>query len=594
MHAEAGFGKLHGVQREALLRVLKEMIYRDRVRGIVQLPTGSGKTILAAMIIAILEAYYRKLGYEEGITSLFLTPRIVIRRQVFETFRKIIKSATKGVGIIEIRSSRDFCAKLSGGHPLVRATLVYIVTPQLLLRVYRGRKKCWGSLRERVHAVIIDEAHTYYVGKEASKAVEDLVKSDVPIVLGLTATPIRDSISLIGDLLYYKHSSELMDGNVLAKGLVLKVYRTRLGEFRPIHEFGREKLDDPWLYAIRERASRYAEMVVEILNNFRESYLGRTRYPKALVVAPNSREADMLYEELCNRLLAGVNRGSSSVGGRLVFVAHYGVNDAHEQIREFKRVSEGVLVAVNMVDIGFDDPNLEVMILARPIRSPIAYAQLRGRVLRRPRPAEMGNTTNLKAVYGAFIVDLVGEEDKRVLEERVPLVERGYYGKDEFGLAIVELKGVERGMIREAEARVYTEYAYELRIGQGEERPTLEEPRRPPESRADAITMVPVLVACVKDLLEKGVFEIICPEKSGTRVRFKVVSRPTYIRGEPEERVVIEIGNCEKDEIKMSELLEKDGTIDNRKLMKWILKALRTQGLIRCHQHMLRQRVLYL
>lgn len=593
LRAKTKFGSFYEVQREALLRVLGELVSKGRVRGIVQMPTGSGKTVLAAAVIAGLEVYYNRLGYEEGILSLFLTPRVVIRKQAYETFRRVVIGATKRARVKEVHGSEDFCIGLSGWNLGRYTTLVGIATPQLLMRVFREHRRCWDSLCDRVDVVIIDEAHTYCIGEKVSQAIKELVKSDIPVVLGLTATPLRDLIDLIGNLLYYKHSRELMDGHVLAKDLVLKIYRTRFEMFRPRHEPGGGRWDDPWLYAIRERASKYAEVIVEVLKSIKESYLGGTRYPKALVVASNTREADMLYEEISGRLRVEINQSPSNIERKLVFIAHYGIPNAHEQVKVFKRAREGILLAVNMVDIGFDDPNLEVLILARPIRSPIAYAQLRGRVLRKPQPIRGSSDTNLKTVYGAFIVDLVNEENKVMLEERVPLVEKGYYEKSEFDFAIAELRGVELGMVKEAEARVSVEHVCEYRVKEDKEKPESNELEKHVKTHTAVTVTTPLLVKCIKDLLsEKGVFELICPEKSGTRVRFKTLSYSTYICGRPEKHVVIEIEDYVKDGIKMTELLNKNGIVDYMKLARWILEVLRAQGLIRCQQFMLRQRVI--
>lgn len=593
-----GFKGFYDVQREALLRVLEKLISEGRVRGVVQMPTGSGKTVLAAAVIAGVVTYYSELGYEGGIFSLFLTPRTVIRRQAYEAFIRAVLGVTRRAGVKEVESSADFCDALSMWSFSRYSTLVTVVTPQLLVRVFNYHKRCWELLREYVSVVIVDEAHTYYVGEKASQAVKDLVESDIPVVLGLTATPLRDTLGLIGNLIYHKHSRELMDGHVLAKELIIKVYSTRIEKLRLRHlpgekESKKNEWELSWLYAIRERANEYAEVILEVLKDLKEKYLGNARYPKALVVAPNVNEANMIYEKLCEKLRTRVDQSPSRAGKRLVYIAHYEVSEAHEQVEAFKRASEGILVAVNMVDIGFDDPNLEVMFLARPVENPIAYAQLRGRVLRRPQLTGGGNDVNLKSVHGAFIVDLVGREDKRILEAKVPSVEEGHYGKEEYDFAIKELEGMKR--VKEAEAKVSVEYKYEYRVSSRDF--AHRELKERVEVHEGTDTKKLLLVKCLEDLLSKGICEITCPKTQRTQVpltkiKFKVISRPTYFQGKPEERVVVEIANCERDEIKMRDLLKKDGTIDHRKLVTWIFKTLTALGLTDCLQFMLKQCVL--
>jgi superfamily II DNA or RNA helicase len=89
----------------------------------------------------------------------------------------------------------------------------------------------------------------------------------------------------------------------------------------------------------------------------------------------------------------------------LVRTAHYREEDPIDVIRWFRDTDRGILITVNMADIGFDVPDLEVLVLARRFTSPVAYTQVRGRVLRKPPNTEAGVR---KAANGAVLVDLAG------------------------------------------------------------------------------------------------------------------------------------------------------------------------------------------
>ena len=148
---------------------------------------------------------------------------------------------------------------------------------------------------------------------------------------------------------------------------------------------------------------------LEYSKRFREK-VKIQRIPKALIITVNTLEA----RELANTLKEEIAKRKLEVW---VGLAHYKAGKSRRIIREFKqKKSAAILVAVNMFDIGFDDPELEVLFIARPIRNPVTYTQIRGRVIRRPR-----NKYNFKEQLGfAIIVDLTGQA---IHEDKVYMIE---------------------------------------------------------------------------------------------------------------------------------------------------------------------------
>lgn len=461
---------LYVCQYEALHRVFKEFLRKKRVRGIIQMPTGSGKTILAAAIIIGILNYYERINNNTKILVLFLTPRIVIKTQAHERFKNIVGKIVKKARILEASSSIELCSEVKkflgaikhksieiylGKLRHLQSTdnpniLIIITTPQLLNNIFRTNKDCLKLLTNNIEILIVDEAHTVYIGKTTSKTMREFVKSGIPFVIGLTATPIYESRKLFGEILYNKLSRELMDGKVLAKTLRIISYRTTIWNLYPKNKTSVVIKNDPWQYAIYERAEKYSEIIIKILEKIKNKYLDG-RMPKTLILAPNVREANMFYKIL-----------GAKLKGVVVYKAHYQASRAHKQIESFKKARTAILITVNMADIGFDDPELEVLVLARPIVNPVAYTQLRGRVLRKPVSKD-----NLKNVYGAIIVDLVGYESKDKLEKLVSKVEQGLINKMYFENAVKELKGL--NVTPEARAKVKVKYVREYRVGIEEE-----------------------------------------------------------------------------------------------------------------------------
>jgi ankyrin repeat protein len=80
-------------------------------------------------------------------------------------------------------------------------------------------------------------------------------------------------------------------------------------------------------------------------------------------------------------------------------------------------------MAVDMVKIGFDDPNLDALVIARPISSEVGYVQMRGRVLRFPK-----DRSRPKVIHGALILHLAAKEIME-REEKIKRVEEGEFTK---------------------------------------------------------------------------------------------------------------------------------------------------------------------
>ena len=103
-------------QRRALEEVLKRAIEGGYVEGIIQMPTGTGKTLLAAAIIkALIIESLIKNGY-----ILFLAPRSVLREQAFSTFKKLL-----GEGVVTVVEHIEHLRDLTNGNENMRSRYNY-------------------------------------------------------------------------------------------------------------------------------------------------------------------------------------------------------------------------------------------------------------------------------------------------------------------------------------------------------------------------------------------------------------------------------------------------------------------------------------
>jgi superfamily II DNA or RNA helicase len=378
---------LNVFQRMALPRVLGSRF------GLVQLPTGCGKTRLAAAAI--------KLLLDSGLLHgddvvLVLSPRLVIREQIMREMEAVLG---KGFMVVEVGSSEELQYYLTSASTTSVNPYLLVATPQLLVSAERR-----GLLQGvKIVGLVLDEVHHTYTGDETSEVVEGLVRRVVGgggFAIGLTATPTKEALKLLGEnLLYSALSAQAMVEGVLVGKLTIRYTETK---------FDCPPEIDPWKYEIPQRAEAYSKKILETLGGKVSS--------KVLVVAPNVSEADMIRDRLAEML---ENSGEGSAGA-FVRTAHYREADPMDVIGWFREAGRGILVTVNMADIGFDVPDLEVLVLARKFSSPVAYTQVRGRVLRKPPNTEAGVR---KAANGAMLVDLAGSST--ALEPMVPDVELG-------------------------------------------------------------------------------------------------------------------------------------------------------------------------
>jgi len=148
--------------------------------------------------------------------------------------------------------------------------------------------------------------------------------------------------------------------------------------------------------------------------------------------------------------------------------AHYKMGPSNEEakknIDEFKKSDGGILVTVNMADMGFDDRNLEVLVMARRIKTPVAYVQIRGRVLRK---CDTNDPRNIKRQKGyAVLVDLARSAEEHEKKEIIEQVEEGGFSSQG---VYADLAGVfEKEGVKEVEASVEVKPLRTFSVREGE------------------------------------------------------------------------------------------------------------------------------
>ncbi len=340
--------ELRPYQREALSRWMK------RRQGVVALPTGSGKTIVAlAAIVAT------------GCPTLIV---VYTREQLMQWYEKLLEltSLTKvNVGVFY-------------GE---RKELKHVT-----VTTYQSAVKHLNLMASRFKLLVVDEAHHLPAQKFRTIATGILA----PYRLGLSATPYRDDglheelFRLMGGLVYYKSFEELArEGYVAAYELIVVrvkmsqqeklIYRRLMDELKKY-----PKLDEMLAANVDYSDVAKAYKVMADLRRFLTSMESKIRALKTIVSEELSRGSKIIifaeYVDLAKRV-------SNEVGGLLLTGK---LNDRIREsvLRRFRQAGPSVLVTTTVGDEGLDVIDATTGIILTSLVSQRQFKQRLGRLLR--------------------------------------------------------------------------------------------------------------------------------------------------------------------------------------------------------------------
>ncbi|OGV84309.1 MAG: restriction endonuclease subunit R, partial [Lentisphaerae bacterium RIFOXYB12_FULL_60_10] len=288
---------------------------------------------------------------------------------------------------------------------------VYICTIQRMTINLFGRQVAFGGGDEDaeedaerldipIHAfdlIIADECHRGYSTAEISVWRDTLDHFDA-VQIGLTATPAAHTKAYFRDVVYrYEYERAIREGFLVDYDAVRIKSDVRMkGVF--LHEgesvgaidtqTGLENMDE--LEDEREFPSSEIEATITAPDSNRKiiealrTYCDRheqeyKRFPKTLIFAandlPHTSHADQLVE-ICRDSFGRGDSFVQKITGR--------VDRPLQRIREFRnRPTPGVVVSVDMLSTGVDIPDLEFIVMLRPVKSRILFEQMLGRGTRK-------------------------------------------------------------------------------------------------------------------------------------------------------------------------------------------------------------------
>jgi type I restriction enzyme R subunit len=418
----------HIVERDyqtACIETLCREMERGRRKLLVEMATGTGKTRMAAALI-------KRLFEANAVTRvLFLVDRIPLAKQAEDAFAEHLP---------------DFpCYVLRAGRRFQDEKLITITTLQSMVNIYREYSAGYFDL------VFTDECHRSIYGKWSG-----VLKHFDGFQIGLTATPcvvngeigddedklfVRDTLRFFEvdkPTFIYRLKDAIRDGHLVPyqiyKAQTVKtaaeggfdVTRDDLDwpamDATTRHEFARLFSGDDTItvdpaalerrFTIPERNRAIVREFRQVLENGYTDAKGVLRKPllgKTVVFAVTKRHAETLAQ-LLDQTFAD-KRPSAEIRYADYVVSGVGAGDdtadGMTRIKRFKKEKfPQILVSVNMLDTGFDCPEIVNLVFARFTRSTILYQQMRGRGTRKA-----ANKPNFTMFDFVGVTDFHGDDE---------------------------------------------------------------------------------------------------------------------------------------------------------------------------------------
>ncbi|MCR5636138.1 MAG: DEAD/DEAH box helicase [Clostridiales bacterium] len=360
---------LYDFQQDAVKALEKHFIKDDNQRGILVMPTGSGKSRTASYFLI------RKM-ISQGYQILWIVHRHMLINQAAECFYKYA-----GLSKLEnpdIKNYKISC--VSSEHQSIKSVdkndNIIIGSIQSICRNQKHLKR----ITNKKLMIVIDESH-HTLARSYSDTIKYLLKyrPDAKI-LGLTATPVRNNYHNSAGLLKLFDNNIIYNislSNLICKGILADPVFVNIDtneDFEPViteDEARRIKqrgeLPESLLGKIAACTSRNSIIIDEYLNN-------AEKYGKTLIFALNIIHCRLLCEELkkrgvkCDCIYSGKSDNSYII----------------EQFKKGKTEDEriDVLVNVNIMTEGSDVPSIETVFLTRPTQSEGLLMQMIGRGMR--------------------------------------------------------------------------------------------------------------------------------------------------------------------------------------------------------------------
>lgn len=435
-------GSLYQNQIEAVTN-LEQSLRRNRPRALIQMATGSGKTMAA------ITAVHRLIKYGGARRVLFLVDRSNLGEQAereFQGYRapEVNRKFTELYNVQRLTS-----------NTIMDSSRVVISTIQRVYSMLKGEEldpsleegsqfeSSGAAFREPLpvvynatyppeffDVVVIDEVH-----RSIYTLWRQVVEYFDAFLIGLTATPSKQTFGFFNQnlVMAYDHERAVADG-VNVDFEVYKI-RTKITERGSTVEAGPDTMlgyrdrqtralrwetpDEDVSYDPAELDRRVVakDQIRTIVRTFRDRlpvdlFPGRKEVPKTLVFAKDDSHAEDIVE---------IIRDEFGRGNAFCQKITYKVTGANPRdlIQAFRTQYEPrIAVTVDMVATGTDIKPIEIVMFMRAVKSRVLFEQMKGRGVRTIDANELRAVSGEEAVAKTHfvIVDCVGLTDTELAD----------------------------------------------------------------------------------------------------------------------------------------------------------------------------------
>ncbi|MEX2163177.1 MAG: type I restriction-modification enzyme R subunit C-terminal domain-containing protein [Sulfuricaulis sp.] len=416
---------------------IERSLRENRPRALVQMATGSGKTLLAIVMA------YRLLKFAGARRILFLVDRGNLGDQTLKEFQQYASPYNN------FKFTEEYIVQRLTSNTLDTTARVCICTIQRLYSMLKGRElpedleeesgDQLGRLFKKPEPIeynpnIPIETFDIIVTDECHRSIYNLWAQVLEYfdayLIGLTATPSKQTFGFFHQnlVMEYNHEMAVADG-VNVNYDVYRI-RTKISEAGSKVEAGYsvqiqerdtrkkrwEQLDDDFSYDPNQldRDVVAPDQIRTIVRTFRdklptEIFPGRTWVPKTLIFAKDDAHAENIVE---------IVREEFGKGNDFAQKITYRTTGAKPKdlINEFRTSPmPRIAVTVDMIATGTDIKAVEVVMFMRAVKSRAFFEQMKGRGVRVMKADDLQSVTpDAKAKDHFVIIDAVGvcEQDK--------------------------------------------------------------------------------------------------------------------------------------------------------------------------------------
>lgn len=374
-------GKLHDFQKDIRRSVLE--ILEKKGKGVVDLPTGAGKTRVAIDSILKNARSENRLG-----TVLWVAERDELCEQAVVQWMQLWRA--HGIRDREIDVLRYWGGRSPGAPPDSQDCVVVASRQQLTSRLDRDDAR-WLT---RADIVVIDEAHHTTAKSYTSLLRWRREKGNTPFAtIGLSATPFRS------DHERTEHLARLFDKSLVTGDLMGPSWKDRISWLQDNEYLSHLELRDLERGVVNptDEEARYIESDSNLTTG-----IDKMSERLALDEERNAAILDSISElddscpvvvfagSVAHAKVLAARLNDSGTSARPIWgeLARWARRDA---IEDFRAGKTRVLTNYGVLSEGFDAPKTRAVIIARLVQSDGLFLQMLGRGMRGPKN---GGTTN--------------------------------------------------------------------------------------------------------------------------------------------------------------------------------------------------------